>query len=135
MTPDDQDLREAFARLKHDEAEAASPLAGVLARARSSEGSRFDRRWVLAAVAVAGMVLLAIRLVPAPVEHAANGAADRTLGDEVLAFTWYTSTDVLLEPHGIELLRTVPWQEDEEEEPELSGNPRPTSRAAWRMYT
>ncbi len=123
----DVDLREAFALLRSEEAQRAPTRAQLDAAApRPTPGLR----WLLLAAPIAAVALVALWLVPAGSDRDFSPpmaeAARATPGG------WYTATDVLLEPHGSEILHTLPWEyEGEEPVEEL----RPTSRLKRRMST
>ena len=130
--PDDADLRAAFASLRRDEAARAPTRARILAGARARPAT--GHRWALAAAPVAALALLALWLLPAGrVDEVAPPPSDAARAPLETLGAWYTATDVLLEPHGWELLRRLPWEEYEDAEPvdEL----RPTSRITRRMST
>ncbi len=124
---DDRDLREAFAALKREEAASVPAFASMPRQTETSRHRRPWFRWALAAVPVAALTVLALWLRTGP-EPQSSTADLSSVG------TWYTATDVLLEPHGFELLRTLPWQDDKDDT-DSSVDPSPTSRLTRRMHT
>jgi hypothetical protein len=103
--PDDRALRDAFARLRREEAEAAPRFERSLAAARRTEGPApggWRRASLLGALPVAAAVALAIWIGGSPEPE--GDWAEAGL-HEVGA--WYAPTDVLLETPGSELLREI----------------------------
>ena len=128
MTPDAaRDLRAAFAALKREEAASAPAVASLPLSAETPRPRRRWTRWALATVPAAALAVLALWLRTGTEPESATA-------DLSSVGTWYTATDVLLEPHGFERLRTLPWQDDEDDT-DASVDPSPSSRLTRRMHT
>ena len=103
--PDDRALRDACARRRREEAEAAPAFERSLAAARRAEGPArggWRRASLLGALPAAAAVALALWIGGSPEPQ--GDPAELGLQE---AGAWYAPTDVLLETPGSELLREM----------------------------
>jgi len=99
--PDDQDLRDPFAALRHEDAAHAPPLDTLLAQARRRRPAYRPLQRLVPALGVAAIgVLLAVALLrPGSERQPLVSLADAR---------WQSPTDFLLRVPGAEYLQAVP---------------------------